>query len=314
MRKGVSLLWVFMVLACSRPPTPAYQAKSLPELDSLWAYNDPAGTEAKFRELLPRAAASPDRSYHVQLLTQIARTQGLQRSFEEAHRTLDTVEGMLTEDLPVAKVRYLLERGRIHNSSNQPETAKPFFLEAWEYGIAKGLDYYALDAAHMMAIAEPPERQLEWAERAMGLAEETQDERAGRWLGPLYNNTGWTYHDLGKYDRALELFEKSLAWRQEQKDEKGTRIAWWTIARTYRSLGRLEEALEIQRRLEQEIEAKGIDEDGYVFEEIAECLLLMGKDDEARAYFGRAYDLLSEDPWLQANEAARLSRLRELSQ
>ena len=314
MRMWLSLLGILMILACSRTPSPVYQADTLPEFDPLWDYDDPAGTEAKLRGLLPRAEASRDRSYHAQLLTQIARAQGLQRDFEEAHRTLDTVEGMLTDRLPVARVRYLLERGRVYNSSNQQEKAKPFFLEAWEFGTARGLDYYALDAAHMMAIAEPPERQLQWAERAMALAEKTEDARARRWLGPLYNNTGWTYHDLGKYDEALQLFEKSLAWRQEQEDEEGTRIAWWTIARTYRSLGRTEEALEIQRKLEQERQAKGLDADGYVFEEIAECLLLLGRDSEARAYFGRAYDLLSADPWLQANEAARLSRLRDLSQ
>jgi tetratricopeptide (TPR) repeat protein len=262
--------------------------------------------------LIPVAKGSGDTSYYAQLLTQIARTEGLQGKFEDAHRTLDTVEAMLTDELVVARIRYLLERGRVHNSSGQPDESKPCFLEAWELGLEHGEDYHAVDAAHMMGIVEPPEKQLEWAAKAMELAERSEDERAQNWLGPLYNNTGWSYHDLGEYDKALELFEKSLKFREEKKDEPGIRIAKWTVARAYRSLGRIEEALGIQKGLEKEFEEKGIEQDGYVFEELGECLLLLDKADEAREYFKLAYDLLSKDPWLVANEAERLERLKKL--
>jgi tetratricopeptide (TPR) repeat protein len=310
------LLAAVILAGCASAPKPEKKAdegaRPLPDFDSLWDYNDPEGTEAELAKLLPEAESSGNESYHAQLLTQIARTQGLQRKFEEAHATLDAVETLLTEDLVVARVRYLLERGRVFNSSNKPEDAKPLFLEAWEVALANGQDYYALDAAHMMAIVEPPEGQLTWADKAMDLAERSQDERARRWLGPLYNNTGWTYHDLGEYDRALALFEKSLKWREEQQDEEGMRIAKWTIARAYRSLGRLEEALEMQRRLERERQDLGLDPSGYVFEEIAECLLLLGEDEEAQPYFRRSYDILSQDAWLAANESDRLERLRKL--
>jgi tetratricopeptide (TPR) repeat protein len=316
----IALITVLAVVAfagCSSAPGPEKragdEAGSLPDFDSLWDFNDPEGTEAKFRDLLPQAERSGNTSYHGQLLTQIARAQGLQRDFDRAHHTLDAVESMLTGDMIVARVRYLLERGRVFNSSNKPEDAKPLFLEAWEVALANGADYYALDAAHMMAIAEPPEGQLVWADKAMELAERTTDERARKWLGPLYNNTGWTYHDLGQYDKALELFEKSLKWREGQQDEDGIRIANWTIARAYRSLGRVEEALEMQLRLAEERRDEGLDPSGYVFEEIAECMLLLGRDEEARPYFGQAYDILSRDEWLVANQADRLARLKQLA-
>lgn len=57
---------------------------TLPDFDSLWDYNHPAETERRFRELLPVATSSADRSYCAQLLTQIARTLGLQRRFDES--------------------------------------------------------------------------------------------------------------------------------------------------------------------------------------------------------------------------------------
>lgn len=63
----------------------------LPNFDQLWNYSQPAETQQKFNELLPKAEASKDKEYHAQLLTQIARTQGLQHQFEAAHETLNKV-------------------------------------------------------------------------------------------------------------------------------------------------------------------------------------------------------------------------------
>jgi hypothetical protein len=52
--------------------------------------------------------------------------------------------------------------------------------------------------------------------------------------------------------------------------------------------------------------------DGYVFEELGECLLLLGRPGEARLFFARAYAELSRDSWLAESEPARLERLKEL--
>jgi tetratricopeptide (TPR) repeat protein len=297
---------MLLVAGCSKEPETKKETDPLPNFDAWWDYNDAAGTEVKFRELLPKARESQDKSYYAQLLTQIARTEGLQRKFD--------VEAMLTDEMTVAKIRYLLERGRVYNSSGSPDTSKPLFLQAWELGVAHQQDFYAVDAAHMLAIVEQSEKQLEWTEKAMSVAEKSQDERAWNWLGSLYNNTGWTYHDLKQYEKALEMFEKGLKFREGKKDEEGIRIAKWTIARTYRSLGRIEEALQIQRELEKEFDEKEIQQDGYVYEELGECLLLLKKEDEARKYFKLAYDLLSKDPWLSANQPARLQSLKELGE
>jgi tetratricopeptide (TPR) repeat protein len=288
--------------------------EGLPDFDQLWDYDHPDSTEAAFRSLLPAAEKSQDASYHARLLTQIARAQGLQMNFAGAHHTLDSVEAVLTEDMVVGRIRYLLERGRVHNSSGQADSAKPYFLEAWELARSAEEDFYAVDAAHMMAIVEPPEEQLGWAERAMQAAEESPDERARRWLGALYNNTGWTYHDMGQYQKALGMFEKALAWNREHGTEEQVRIARWTVARAHRSLGHVEEALALQKQLESEIEEKELETDGYVFEEIAECLLLLGRKEEAKAYFALAHEHLSRDPWLVANQAERLARLKRLSE
>lgn len=313
MRIAFFFLGALLIVGCASAPKVERQV-ALPDFDKLWDYNNPTQTELEFRKLVPLALKAKDISYYTQLMTQIARTLGLQRKFEAAHALLDTIETWVTEVPAVSRVRYLLERGRVFNSSGHPDKAKFFFLSAWVLAAENNEDYYAIDAIHMLQIVEPPDKQLEWANVAIKLAEETSDERARKWLGPLYNNTGWTYFDLEEYDKALGLFEKSLTWRQQQEDEKGTIIAKWCIGRTYRAIGRIEEALEVQKDIEQEVEEKELEQDGYIFEEIGECLIELNREDDAKKYFGLAYELLSKDEWLVANEPDRLERLKDLSQ
>jgi tetratricopeptide (TPR) repeat protein len=285
--------------------------QGLPDFDRLWDYDHPDSTEQRFREILPAARASQDAGYLVQLLTQLARCQGLQRRFPEAHATLDEAEAHLRADLVRARVRYLLERGRVYNSSGDPDQARPLFQDGWDLARFGSEDALAVDAAHMLAIVDSGSAAIEWNRRAMSLAESSSDPKARKWLGSLYNNLGWTYHDQGDYAVALDLFEKAYDLRVEQKQPKETRIARWCVARTLRSLGRTDEALRIQQELAKEWEAAG-EEDGYVFEELGECLLALGRQEEARPDFARAYELLSKDPWLQEKEGPRLRRLAEL--
>ncbi|MXW05970.1 MAG: tetratricopeptide repeat protein [Gemmatimonadetes bacterium] len=291
---------------------------NLPDFDRLWDYNNPAKTEKAFEELLPVAESAGNPDYRAQLLTQIARTHSLRREFDAAHRILDEAETLIvninnsSEDVSqTTRVRLLLERGRTFNSAGDTDSARPLFKEAWERARQAGEDYHVVDAAHMLGICEPADASLMWNNRAMETAESSDDPRAKGWLGPLYNNIGWTHHDAGEYDKALELFEKGLAWRTERDNQQATRIAKWTVGRAKRSLGRIEEALAMQQSLLEEHEAAGTS-DGYVFEEIAECLIALGRPDEARPYFGRAYQELSKDGWLTDNESERLARLKRL--
>jgi len=286
---------------------------NLPEIDKLWDYSNPKETALKFKELLHDAEKSGNQFYRAELLTQLARTQSLQRAFSEAHLILDSVQKMLsTQEMPVPEIRYLLERGRTYNSNNEQEKAIPLFKAAYEKAVINNEDFYAIDALHMLGIADKPQEQLTWNLLAMELAEKSNNRKATGWLGPLYNNIGWTYHDMQDYSKALLMFEKSLAWRIEHKDEQGIFIAKWCLGRANRSLNRIDEALQIQKQLAKEIEDKNVTPDGYVYEELAECLLLQGKIEEAKTYFWLAYELLSKDEWLKANEQNRLERLLKL--
>jgi tetratricopeptide (TPR) repeat protein len=290
---------------------------SLPDFDALWDFARPAESEAAFRALLPeaqaQAQASGNLSYYLELLTQIARTQGLQRDFAAAHATLDQVEALLTDDLCRARVRYLLERGRVFNSAGQLQEARPLFEGAWEIARACHEDVYAIDAAHMVAIVAPPDEKLVWNRKGLEVVEQTSNALAQKWGGSLYNNIGWDYHEHAQYELALEAFFHALEWRKVQGDRREILIAKWCIARTLRSRGQTEEALRQQQALLEEWKLLGAS-DGYVEEELGECLLALDRLDEARPYFACAHAKLSLDAWLIATEPARLERLKRLGE
>src|SRR2546425_12687847 len=282
----------------------------LPDFDILWDYDHPGATEKKFRELLPAALDSRDLPYLTQLLTQIARAEGLQRKFDAAHKTLDRVQKGLDKTDDTTRVRYLLERGRVFNSSGKKDDARPLFLEALDLAVKSKEDFFAVDAAHMMAIVEPTEKQLQWNLKALDLAENSTDEKARKWKGSLYNNIGWTYFEQRQFEESLLMFEKAREFQERQGDPTKIMIAKWCVAKTLRMMDHTEEALEMQRDLYEQYQVAGR-RSGYVYEEIAECLTIMGQEQEAQAWFAAAYEELSKDPRL-ADEQDRLNRLKEL--
>jgi len=287
-------------------------AEDLPDFRKLWNFQKPGETEQRFREILPQAEKAGDLGYLLELKTQIARTLGMQRKFDEAHAMLDDVAAALTDDTPVAFVRYLLERGRTLNSSKHPDQARPLFLAAWKVAQAVPADGLAVDAAHMMEIVEPTEKKADWNRKAMLLAERSDDPGARAWLGALYNNHAWNLHDQGKYEESLAVHRKGWEWQKGHGGPRGTRIAKWSVAKLLRMVGRVEEALALQRELLDEWKEAGED-DGFVFEELGECLLALGKEDEARPWFVKAWPLLKDQTWIKDSEPKRYARLAKLA-
>jgi tetratricopeptide (TPR) repeat protein len=310
--KQITVAAFFLLVLGGSPAVAVPTPVGLPDFTRLWDFDHPDSTEARLREILPAARAADDADYLSQLLTQVARSQGLQGRFEEAHRTLDEADSLIRPEMHRARVRSLLERGRTLNSSDRPDQARPLFVAAWDLARATGEENLAVDAAHMVAIVEPPDSALVWNRRAMAYAETAKDPAAKDWLGSLYNNLGWSLHDRGDFAGALEVFRRAWDWRKAHHQPKETRIAAWCVARTLRSLERVDEALRMQQELQAEWEASGAQSDGYVYEEMGECLWALGRPEEARPWFARAYADLSKDTWLMGHETARLQRLAKL--
>lgn len=282
-------------------------------LDALWEFDHPDESEARFRG---EAARFPARSREAdEAATQVARAQGLQRHFEAADKTLDALRDGLEAQPTRVRVRYLLERGRRENSSGHADAALTWFesaLAAAKDDRLPGADYYRIDALHMLAIASPPERQLDWHRQALAAADAATDARARGWRGSLLHNLGWTMHEQGDFAAALAYWQEALAAREAAHDVPRIRIARWTVARGLRSLGRLGEAEAMQRALADELEAAQTP-DGYVFEELAEIALAHGDRAAAQPWAAKALAILGEDAGLRANDAARLARLAAIA-
>jgi tetratricopeptide (TPR) repeat protein len=284
----------------------------LPDLHEIWDYDHPDATETRFRALLPdvRAKGTPDEIG--QLLSQIARTRGLQDDFAGAHALLDEADALLTPACTIGRIRSLLERGRTLNASGKRAESRAKFHRAFVRAYQADADAYAIDALHMLGIVTEPDEAIDWNELAMTMAERSSERRAQQWLASLYQNQGYTYLEREALDDAMSCFERMLAFCLEHDRTDRVRIARWFIGRTQRARGDYDAALATQRDLLAEYEAAGESDAGYTSEEIGECLLALDRRDEARPYFAVAHEKLSAIGWLVREEPERIARLREL--
>ncbi|MBC8437317.1 MAG: hypothetical protein H8D86_00515 [Planctomycetes bacterium] len=279
----------------------------------LWDFQEPKITQQRLLDHLTETTADSTFAYQLEVQTQVARTLGLQMEYAAAHQLLDHIQSELTSGNPRTEIYYLLERGRVFNSSGEKQSAVAIFEQAWSLAVESNEDPLAMDAAHMVAIAAEPHIALSWSEQAMTLAEQSDNPLVTKWLGPLYNNTGWTHVEQQNYVQAMELFQKGLQFRIAQGWTSETVIALWTVAHTQRLQKLFEEALTTLDDVARAWRKLGKEPDGYVWEEQAECLLALGKTEQARLHFQSAWELLRKDDWLVANEPARIARLKSQS-
>lgn len=176
-------------------------------LDRLWNFDDPALSESRFR------AAATDPAYdddeRAEFTTQLGRAIGLQGRFEEADALLDSIDG----DEPTVTVRVLLERGRVLNSGGHAEMAVPLFEQAAELADHLGEEFLAVDALHMLAIADAAHAET-WTRSALEYASTAHDARTKRWMVALHNNLGWSLHEDGRCTEAMVEFQLAEQWAE----------------------------------------------------------------------------------------------------
>lgn len=228
--------------------------------NELWDFDDPAGSEQRFRQAVDTAEGS-DR---LVLLTQVARALGLQERYGEGHAVLD----QLAVDNPEVVTRTALERGRLLRSSGDPEAARPHFEAAAASAGAAGLEALEVDALHMVALVAPAEDRQRLTEEALAVARASTDQATRDWEASLLNNLGMVHADAGDWTAALAAFEEALVACERIGDPGRTRVAKWMVGWALRNLGRTDEALAVQTALKAELDAAG-EQDPYVDEEIS---------------------------------------------
>ncbi|WP_374346957.1 tetratricopeptide repeat protein [Chitinimonas sp.] len=280
------------------------------DVQALWDFERPELSEQRFRDALRRPDI--DGIAEAELLSQLARAQGMQGQFDLASRTLDQVQARLAILPPASSVSYSLERGRLAQQQGDGKRAWRWYHSALLLAQKHQLDMASIDAMRMLALSSSGKIALDWYLKALALAERGNSAQAIAWQPMFYNNIGWLYVELKDTTRALDYLRKAQAWQEKRGDQKSVLVARWGVGRVLRLSKQVDAALDIQLTLEQDWKRLR-EEDGYVYEEIAECLLAQGRDEEAALYFAKAYRVLSQDPWLQRQDAARIARMRQLS-
>ena len=229
-------------------------------LRELWDFDDPAGSEQRFRRL----AAGSDEPLATYASTQVARALGLQERYDEGHAVLDALSPADAE----SHVRIALERGRLLRSAGDEAGSRPHFEEAADQAQAAGLEELNIDALHMVALVAGPDEQLDAHYRALVWARVAEDPAARDWDASLLNNIGMFHADAGDHAGALAAFEDALVSRERIGDPARTRVATWMIAWSLRNLGYTDLPREMQLALKAELDAIG-ETDPYVDEELA---------------------------------------------
>ncbi len=252
----------------------------------LWDYAKPEASEQRFRDLLVSS-----RGDDVLILqTQIARSYGLRKRYDQARRILHNIKPLLSASGTEAQVHYWLELGRTyasaaHDTASQTDATKAIARDAYgratELAQAARLDYLAIDAMHMMAFVDTaPEAVLAINLKTLAAMQASAQPEAQRWATSLYNNVAYGLHGVGHYEEAQVHFEKALKAAHDSGNSRKVRIQQWMLAWNLRALKRKEEALAAQLALEKDCEQAG-EPDEYVFEELA--ILYADRGDEAKA-------------------------------
>ena len=265
-------------------------------LRPLWDFDDLDATESRFRAQLGLETTDAGRA---EVLTQLARVESLRGRFGECDALLDNAEA-----LGGAEARVLLERGRRERSSGQPGAGLTEFEQAFERAQANGETVIAVDAAHMLAIVDDGEV---WTARGVEIASESDDPGVRYWLGPLYNNLGWSRSDAGDAAGALEAFQLALAAREgDESRPHDIEIARYAVGKALRALNRVDEAAALHEQCVAWAEKAGVD-DSYFHEELAEDYAALGRGAEAQEQAREALAVTAED------DSPRVRRLRELA-
>jgi tetratricopeptide (TPR) repeat protein len=259
---------------------------------------DPVLIQAKLQKLSKQAIQLSNKSIYLQILSQIALMQAVQKKFAEAHLTLDQAEKLLTSQYDLAKVRILCERGRVFQQAGDLAQARIYFEKSYELSMACKFDKQTINAAHMIAIVAPTSAEkIAWNNKALDLAMHTYDASAQSWRGPILNNLGANYLENQQLEKALDVFENALIeFKKTPEATSSIRFVKFKVAQVLRMLVRLDEALEMLHLQLQEYDTMNvagnfdIQKDmfvvmrGCLYEEIAIIYEVKNNFDEAKKY------------------------------
>ena len=240
--------------------------------------------------------------------SQVARCYLKLERIDEGRPWLEKAREKASPDDSSGWSRYLGVRGRFEwkdaaklKGELSPETdrASNTFKEMHDYCLNHGLYERAIDAANMVSITGMKSERAIWAQKGIEAAETGNLES---WLAPLWNNLGWAYDDLGRYDESLQALKKARVYHYKKGDELSMIIADWSVGHAYRMCGKIDSSETILRSVQklamirkgEEKSPENAEWFGFANLELGELALRRGDRAEALKLFKVAYSNLHE--------------------
>jgi predicted enzyme related to lactoylglutathione lyase len=303
---GICLLLATAVLARGQESVQILQTGDKTTARELLALGDEAFQGRRYVEAAEvyklaaqGAQREGDEEVRAEALAQVARSYLIQGKKEAGRPWLDWAREVAEEEMPSGWSRYLGVRGRFEWKDGKLEKATATFKEMYEYCLRHALHSRAVDAAHMVAITAGHEEQVVWAQKGIAAAEEGNLEG---WLGPLWNNLGWTYEEMGHHQEALDALIKAREYHWRVGDEHNKLVADWSVGHAYRMLEQLDEATNwlrpvlawAERRYAREPNPDAAEWVGHTYRELGQIAISRGELSEGLNHLRRAQEKLAE--------------------
>jgi tetratricopeptide (TPR) repeat protein len=280
------------------------QLNQFPDFDGFWVGTDLQAIE----ETIRKGGDS------VEALVQLARVLDLQEKEQEAQTALTNARKLFLENRaksPQTEIRLLIEEGRHLCLAMTPNRAQGLFGQASNIANRTNDDFFSVEASVLLSLTVPPKEQTAWLKQAVSIAEKSHNDLAKLWLAHVHIFMGWNSFDMRQFDQALSYFELAKTNCTQSQVRVDLVALQWSIARCLRALHRLPEALGIQQENAQ-LRNSGY-ASGFIFLEIAECLQLLKKHNEAKEFFEKAHAELSQNSWYADNRVDELLRMKHLA-
>lgn len=201
----------------------AVDKKSAPYFgfEDAFDYDHPVESEMRLKAFAAQAEAAGDKVTEAEILTQVARSEGLEKKFAEAHANLDRAIALGIHN-GRASIRISIERGRLYRLAGYTGKAAVYFRDAFEKAKATHQDYLMLDSVHMIALNEPFDTSRNWVQRGLKMAAQSRDPKTLHWVAILNNNMGVAYLDRRDYADAIRCFKSAFAAYRAQHSDAGT--------------------------------------------------------------------------------------------
>lgn len=208
------------------------------------------GEKANALKLISEVIKSAEESNHLPVLRKALSFRSLMYSEQSQHaEALDDSEHLLslfsTDEISQERARALHDAGSIYIEITKFRKALEVLLQSFElYESLGDLDGMASVNVRIGSIyrnISDFDNALAYQSKALEtfLAIESRDEQK---LAVAYNNTGIIYKDLGRYDEAIDMHQKSLALKQGIGYERGMVYSFNNLGETYRLKGELNES------------------------------------------------------------------------